>query len=88
MYSPEFECFWAAYPRKTGKGAAHKAWQKLRPSHSLQQAILSAIADQKTSRQWLNENGRYIPHAATWLNQRRWDDTPTPALTEARKAIF
>lgn len=81
-YSAEFESFWVDYPKKTGKGAAYKAWKKLRPSQSLQSAISSAIAKQKRSRQWLNENGRYIPNPATWLNERRWDDDGTqPQLT-------
>jgi len=26
------------------------------------------------SEQWTKDNGQYIPHAATWLNGRRWED--------------
>lgn len=69
-----FDRFWEAYPKKVGKQAAHKAWSKLAPSVELEETILSAIGRQKRHSQWLNENGRYIPHAATWLNGSRWED--------------
>ena len=69
-----FDSFWAAYPKKVGKGAARKAWRKLKPSGD----ILRAVERQKRSKQWLRESGRYIPNPATWLNQERWDDEPDP----------
>jgi hypothetical protein len=28
----------------------------------------------KQTDQWSNNNGRYIPYAATWLNEGRWED--------------
>ncbi len=66
--------FWSAYPKKVGKGAAEKAWSKIKPDFELHLKILSAIERQKTSEQWLRDNGQYIPNPATWLNQRRWED--------------
>jgi phage repressor protein C with HTH and peptisase S24 domain len=68
--------FWAAYPRKVGKVAALKAWDraKNRPSTA---DILAAIEAQKSSEQWMKDGGQYIPNPATWLNQGRWDDQPT-----------
>lgn len=36
LYSSEFEKFWGEYPRKVGKGAAWKSWQKLKPSGGFQ----------------------------------------------------
>lgn len=69
-----FARFWDDYPRKVGKGAAEKAWKKLNPSETLTEDILSAIAAQKKSRQWLRDGGQYIPNPATWLNQHRWED--------------
>ena len=71
-----FEAFWAAYPRKVGKGAARSEWQKLHPSAALQAAIRAALAQQTTSDQWRKEGGQFIPHARTWLHQRRWEDEP------------
>ena len=69
-----FETFWRAYPRKTAKGEARKAWAKLDPVGGLLDSIMAAVAAQSNSRQWLADNGRFIPHASTWLNQARWED--------------
>lgn len=69
-----FEEFWSTYPKKVGKGAAEKAWTKIKPDKALCNIMLSAIERQKTSAQWKKENGQYIPNPATWLNQCRWED--------------
>ncbi len=69
-----FESFWEVYPRKVGKKATLKAWERLRPSKELQERIINAVEQQKKSEQWTTENGRYIPNPATWINQGRWDD--------------
>ena len=69
-----FDSFWKQYPKKVGKGAAKKAWAKLKPGEKLVQQILGAVAEQKESLQWNKEDGQYIPHPATWLNQERWGD--------------
>ena len=81
-YPPEFEAFWSAYPRKIGKAAALKAWEKLDPG--LAKQIVTAIEAQVASQHFLHlRNGQpqeMIPLPTTWLNQGRWDDeiTPTP----------
>jgi len=66
--------FWKAYPKKTGKGAAEKAFSKIKPSKELLQKMLAAISIQKESSQWKKDAGQYIPNPATWLNQKRWED--------------
>lgn len=69
---PEFNAFWKAYPRKVGKGAAEKAWGKNgRPELAV---LLAAVAAQAQSEQWQKDGGKFIPHPATWLNQKRWED--------------
>ncbi len=69
-----FDAFWAKYPRHVGKVAALKAWQRIEPSTELCQRISEAIARQKESDQWARDDGKFIPHASTWLNGRRWED--------------
>ena len=69
-----FEEFWDAYPRKVGKGAAEKAYSKIKPDDALQERILDAVDAAKQSFNWQAEGGRFIPNPATWLNQRRWED--------------
>lgn len=73
-----FAEFWSAYPKKVGKGAAETSWKKLRPDLA---TCLTALSIAKTSRDWLKENGQYIPNPATWLNQRRWEDS-APITTD------
>lgn len=76
-YSDAFEGFWKAYPRRVAKGAAWSAWQKLNPDPELQEAILHSIAEHlEADRQW--QDVQYIPHPATFLNQRRFEDELTP----------
>ncbi|MFA5391762.1 MAG: hypothetical protein WC331_10120 [Candidatus Omnitrophota bacterium] len=72
--SAGFDRFWEAYPKKIGKGAARKAWVKIRSPGSLIQVMLDAIEKQKRCEQWVKENGKYIPNPATWLNRTQWED--------------
>ncbi len=69
-----FDTFWTAYPSKVGKDAAKKAFAKRKPTPELLSEMLKAIAEQKTSLAWVKEDGQFIPHPATWLNQGRWMD--------------
>jgi DNA-binding MarR family transcriptional regulator len=69
-----FQRFYAAYPRKVAKAEAEKSWAKLKPSQELVGQIMAAVEIQKQSKQWLKDNGEFIPHPSTWLNKRRWED--------------
>lgn len=66
-----FESFWKTYPRKTAKSQALKSWKKSSGIEASFEKIMAALESQKSSRQW--QQG-IIPHAATWINQRRWED--------------
>lgn len=76
-YSKEELCewfdaaFWPAYPRKTAKDIARRAIERLAPGAALRGAILTAVQRHRESDQW--QRG-FIPHASTWLNQKRWQD--------------
>lgn len=76
-----FDRFWAAYPRHENKPAARKAFAKADPSEELLLTMLTAIEKQKASSQWQENGGQYIPHPATWLNGRRWEDEIQPQRT-------
>lgn len=70
-----FEEFWKLYPRKEGKGAARKKWDQISPNAELFNKIITAVQDNiDNNAQWKKDNGQYIPHPTTWLNQGRWDD--------------
>lgn len=76
-----FDLFWAAYPKKTGKGYARKIFLKIAPSKELFERMMAALEKAKRCEQWVKDRGQYIPYPSTWLNQERWDDDygPTPA---------
>lgn len=78
-----FERFWSAYPNKKAKDKARHAWEKLKADAALTEVIMAALEKQKKSRQWTKDNGEYIPHPATWLNGRRWEDQ----VTEQRRGF-
>lgn len=69
-----FDAFWVVYPKKRSRSDAEKAWRKLAPSPELRQRIMGAIAVQRRDQRWLEQDGRYVPYPATWLNGRRWED--------------
>ncbi|MCD7812008.1 MAG: hypothetical protein LUG91_09225 [Ruminococcus sp.] len=69
-----FSAFWEAYPKKKAKVTAMKAWMRIKPTAELFEKIMSAVERYKHSREWLKENGAYIPNPATWLNGGCWDD--------------
>jgi hypothetical protein len=72
----EFEEFWKAYPRKTGRLIAKKKWARLGTFD--REAAMKKLAEYKQTFAWQqslkNDGGLYIPHASTFLNQRRWED--------------
>lgn len=93
-----FAKFWAAYPKRVKRLAAEKAFQSLNPPDELLGHILDAIARQSRTDQWTKDDGKFIPHPASWLNGRRWEDetqvrpppghagNPAPTVAELRKA--
>ncbi len=78
-----FDRFWTAYPKKVAKQAALKAWAKLNPSADLIETILAALEEHKQTEQWQKDGGRFVCHAGTWLNGRRWEDQVEPANVAA-----
>src|SRR5262245_37189711 len=77
----EFDEFWKAYPVHEGKQRARKAWAKLKPPPL--RAILEALEWQRRLPKWAEDGGRYVPHAATYLNGRRWEDERPPDPVDA-----
>lgn len=73
-WEERFDRFWAAYPNKVGKDAARRAWAKRKPSEELLKQMLEALEEQKCTKKWTVEGGRFVPNPATWLNQGRWED--------------
>lgn len=85
----DFDGFWRLYPRKTGKGSARRAWDRVTrpPRNSVvpvpPAAIIEAVA--RVLPTWVHQEVRFIPYPATWLNQERWDDVPDATVERSRR---
>jgi len=80
-----FEEFWKAYPKKIGKDAARRAFEKRKITAELMTLVMQSVRKQCQSDAWKKDDGQFIPHPATWLNQGRWQDeidTATAAPAE------
>jgi hypothetical protein len=73
-----FDEFWQAYPRKVAKPDALKAWKSLSLQNGSFEKLMAGLEVAKASEQWAAERGRFIPHPATWLRKRRWEDEVAP----------
>ena len=72
-YSADFLAFWKVYPRKVKKPAAAYAWQSEQPDLA---TVIEALAWQTRLEEWTKEGGTYVPHPASYINGRRWEDEP------------
>lgn len=70
----DFAAFWAVYPRKVAKAAALKAWRSTATLRPPIPELLEKLRAAAECSQWRRDNGQFIPHPATWLNQHRWED--------------
>lgn len=70
----KFDAFWKCYPRKVAKSVALKSFSKINIDDNLFSQIMSKLEEYKKSYDWTKDNGQFIPHPATWLNQKRWED--------------
>jgi hypothetical protein len=73
-YEQMFDEFYSLYPKKKGKVAALRAYQKLKPSDDLHAKILDAVEKNKDTESWIKNGGQFIPYPATFINQKRWED--------------
>jgi hypothetical protein len=69
----QFESFWTTYPRRIGKGAARKSFEKALKLESFD-GIMSGLRRQLAY--YSSKEQQFIPHPTTWLNQERWSDEP------------
>jgi hypothetical protein len=79
-HDPSFQRFWDDYPKKRGKFPAQKAFAKVNPNAALLEVILTKLKEAKQTPEWTKNGGQYIPHPATWLNAKGWEDEYGPTL--------
>ena len=72
----DFDVFWKAYPRKTAKEDARKAYAVLMKKKDAPtiDRLIESIEAHKRSEAWKKDDGQFIPHPATYIRQGRYDD--------------
>jgi hypothetical protein len=76
----DFDLFYLPYPKKKAKGDAEKAWKKLTDDEK--QMAIDALPNHVKHWDFKNEP-QFIPHPATWLNSKRWEDVLDESQTTA-----
>lgn len=68
-----FDRFWEEFPLKVGKEKARQVWNQQAPSL---EEVLEGLGRWKNSRQWDRENGRFIPRAWRFLQDKAYLEQP------------
>lgn len=76
-HAEAFGAWWEIYPRKVSKQAAAKAWKARTKAKDLPDDLVEIT--QRFAASVAGKDPEFIPHPATWLNQKRWEDVPTSA---------
>jgi len=66
--------FWPVWKKKIAKQEALKAWVRLKPNEPLIEKIVADVQRRFTSLDWTKDRMRFAPYAATYLNNKRWED--------------
>ena len=74
----KFNKFWTYYPRKVAKVAAQRSWKRLKVKDI--NDIFSVYKEHLV--RWKYKDIQFVPHASTWLNQKRWEDELEPLPDE------
>jgi hypothetical protein len=76
--TPEFVCFWEAYPRKKDKAAARKAFTRWATGPEMVTRIMDTLKAQSAELDLkLTSSADFRPYPASWLNSEPWNDAPT-----------
>lgn len=75
-YSPLFEEFWEAYPRRrrVNKFAAWKKFWAAQQAGILPDDIVQRVRNRQCEEDWAKEDGQYVPAPEVWLNKHGWED--------------
>lgn len=82
-----FNEFWSAYPKKVNKKGCYKSFCKIKSLKEEMPLIMDALERFKNSKGWQKDNGQFIPHPTTWINQERWKDEQAVTRDEMLKNI-
>jgi hypothetical protein len=82
QYTPEFDEFWKAYPRREAKKTAFASYEAALSAGIAATTILDGAKRYAATCSARRVEASKIAHPSTWLNQARWDDDYTIAKKE------
>ena len=80
----QFKKFWSLYPRKVARVAAERSWKKLTLKEI--KSIFEVYHDHLI--RWRYTEIQFVPHASTWINQKRWEDELEPIPDKKSNPIY
>jgi hypothetical protein len=88
-YTAWFEECWKAYPRRSGKANAWRAFYELSELGEIPADMVQRIINRTFEPDWQRgiknpDDERFIPHMATWLHRRGWEDDGCEPVTVNR----
>lgn len=81
-----FDIWYSAYPKKKAKGDAIKAWNQTKKDRIDLQAMLNILRQQCATKEWLKNEGEFIPYPATYLRRLQFLDELEVRLPEIEGA--
>lgn len=83
-----FEEFWEAYPKKFALEKARAAWEQVVQDEATAERVMQGLEVWKSSEQWKEAGGRYIPKAFVFLEDARYLVMPAPTATPKKPQSF
>ena len=80
-----FGAFWELYPVKLGKDKAVQAWKRLAPDPK---AVCDGVKKWSQTKQWNDDNGRFIPRAVKFLEERHYDHLPGDHIPRGASGVL
>ena len=80
-----FDAFYKAYPKKRKRGDAERAWSQTAEIRPALETLLAAIDKHKATDDWRVEAGKFIPHPASWLRSKGWEDSTEVDIVPLKK---
>ena len=73
-----FEQYWWDHPRRVGKQDAMRAWRLVLGEDDNDERVMRAVGVlfERELRAWRARPLDKVPHLATWINRRDWEETP------------
>jgi rubrerythrin len=72
-----FDFFWKEYPKKVVKKDAYTKFRKIVKTKEVFDDIMQDVHKRKNDKEFIKNNGQFVPFPTTYLNQERWKDEST-----------